>query len=96
MDVLVTYDIATDKKSDARRLKKVADLCSEYGTRVQYSVFECRVTPASLAKLRADLEDTIDWNRDTITLYRFRGSINDAKTTLGVELDHQTGNPWIL
>ena len=57
MDVLVTYDIATDKKSDARRLKKVADLCAEYGTRVQYSVFECRVTPASLAKLRAALED---------------------------------------
>ncbi len=92
----MTYDIATEKKSDAKRLRRVADLCAEYGVRVQYSVFECRLTPATLAKLRADLEDTIDWNRDSITLYRFRGSINDARTTLGVDLDHQTGNPWIL
>ena len=92
----MTYDIATEKKSDAKRLRRIADLCAEYGVRVQYSVFECRLTPATLAKLRADLEDTIDWNRDSITLYRFQGSINDAKTTLGVALDHQTGNPWIL
>ncbi|WP_419920963.1 CRISPR-associated endonuclease Cas2 [Candidatus Poriferisodalis sp.] len=96
MDVLVTYDIATDKKSDAKRLKRVSDLCAEYGQRVQYSVFECRVTPAALAKLRADLEDTIDWSRDSISLYRFRSSIQEAKTTLGVNLDHHTGNPWIL
>ena len=92
----MTYDIATDKKSDAKRLRRVADLCAEYGERVQYSVFECRLTPASLAKLSADLEDTIDWNRDSISLYRFRGSIQDAKTILGVDLDHHTGNPWIL
>lgn len=96
MDVLVTYDIATDKKSDAKRLKRISDLCSAYGERVQYSVFECRLTPATLAKLRADLEDTIDWNRDSISLYRFRGSIEEAKTTLGVEPHHQAGNPWIL
>ena len=32
------------------------------------------MTPAASAKLRADLEDTIDWKRDSITLYRFRRS----------------------
>ena len=33
---LIVYDIA-----DARRLHKVAEVCKDYGIRIEYSVFEC-------------------------------------------------------
>ena len=38
MLTLVAYDIC-----EAKRLAKVARVCEDYGVRVQYSVFECRL-----------------------------------------------------
>ena len=33
---LIAYDI-----KDARRLRKAARICADYGMRIEYSVFEC-------------------------------------------------------
>lgn len=65
MLVLVSYDI-----SDPKRLAKVASLCEDYGVRIQYSVFECRLEPARFDRLWADLLATIDPKTDRIVAYR--------------------------
>ncbi len=73
MMVLVTYDVATTSSGGARRLRRVARACQDYGQRVQYSVFEIEVDPAQWTKLRARLEDFIDMKTDSLRFY-FLGS----------------------
>ena len=46
MIVLITYDVNTETPEGRKRLRRVAKVCLNYGTRVQMSVFECRLSPA--------------------------------------------------
>ena len=69
MYVLVTYDVAGGDADGARRLRRVAKLCCEYGQRVQYSVFECLLEPAQYERLKADLIGIIDRSKDSLRFY---------------------------
>lgn len=69
MMVLVTYDIATQDKHSAKRLRHIAKHCLNYGQRVQYSVFEIEVNPAEWTRLRAILEDIINHSTDSLRYY---------------------------
>ena len=68
MLVLVTYDVASGP-GGAKRLRRVASICKNYGQRVQYSVFECDVEPARWTAMRALLVDAIDPNTDSLRFY---------------------------
>ncbi len=68
MMVIVSYDVATDG-TGARRLRRVAKMCQNYGQRAQYSVFECLVDPAQWVKLRSSLISLIDPNCDSLRFY---------------------------
>ena len=70
MDVLVAYDVNTETKAGRRRLRKVATTCKDFGQRVQYSVFECRVNAAQLESLRARLVSIISEDEDSLRIYR--------------------------
>ena len=48
MLVLVTYDVRTAEGGGARRLRRVAKACRDFGQRVQYSVFEIEVDPGAV------------------------------------------------
>jgi CRISPR-associated protein Cas2 len=58
---LVCYDICEDK-----RLRKVFQLMRGYGDHLQYSVFECQLTPVDLVKLRRDLGGIIHHKEDQV------------------------------
>jgi CRISPR-associated protein Cas2 len=68
MMVLVSYDVAKDDNG-ARRLRRVAKTCKNYGQRVQYSLFECLVDPAQFAAFRRQLEKQIDPSLDSLRYY---------------------------
>jgi len=70
MDVLVAYDVNTETREGRRRLRRVAMTCKDFGQRVQYSVFECRVNETQLESLRARLLDIIDDEEDSLRIYR--------------------------
>ena len=70
MDVLVTYDVNTETREGRRRLRRVATTCKDFGQRVQYSVFECRVNDAQLENLRAKLLAIIAEGEDSLRIYR--------------------------
>ncbi len=72
MEVLVTYDVATDTSHGRRRLRQVAKICEAYGQRVQKSVFECIVNGAELELLKHRLLLVIDENEDSLRIYRLR------------------------
>lgn len=61
---LVAYDI-----SDPRRLHKVAAVCEDYGVRVQYSLFECRLEPEIFERFWRDLITEIDADEDRVVSY---------------------------
>lgn len=69
MIVLVTYDIRTLDLAGRRRLRKVAKACLSYGQRVQFSVFECEVTPALWVTLKAKLISIFKSDEDSLRFY---------------------------
>ena len=74
MDILVTYDVATDTPQGRRRLRHAAKACLGSGQRVQKSVFECTVDDIQLEKLRRRLLRIIDQEEDSLRIYRLSGS----------------------
>lgn len=67
--MLVSYDVQTSSDGGARRLRRVARACQDYGQRVQFSVFECELSPDQWVLLRARLLGEIDPNRDSLRFY---------------------------
>ena len=58
---LVCYDIADD-----RRLKKVFKVCKNHGTHLQFSVFECDLTPRERTQFERELKDVIKQDADQV------------------------------
>lgn len=69
MMVLVTYDVASSSAGGARRLRRVARACQDFGQRVQFSVFEIEVDPAQWTALKNRLEEIIDPAQDSLRYY---------------------------
>ncbi|CCQ74038.1 CRISPR-associated endonuclease Cas2 [Magnetospira sp. QH-2] len=69
MLVLISYDVETTDRAGRRRLRRIAKACQDHGQRVQFSVFECEVTPAAWTALRARLLDEMDPKKDSLRFY---------------------------
>lgn len=69
MMVLVTYDVSLEDEKGKRRLRRISKICSDWGQRVQNSVFECLLEPAQWVMLKARLEGEIDPSRDSLRYY---------------------------
>ena len=69
MMVLITYDVETITPSGRKRLRQIAKQCVNFGQRVQKSVFECLIDPATFTKLRFKLESIIDPDADSLRYY---------------------------
>ena len=69
MLILITYDVSTVEKAGRRRLRRVAQACEDYGTRVQKSVFECQVGKAEWVLLRGRLLTEIKPEEDSLRFY---------------------------
>lgn len=69
MLVLVTYDVSTIESGGAKRLRRVAKTCRDFGQRVQYSVFELDVDPAQWTQIKFKLETTINAQVDSLRYY---------------------------
>ncbi len=58
---LVCYDI-----SDEKRLRRVFKAMRNYGDHLQYSVFECQLTPTDLVRCRSELSALIHHDEDQV------------------------------
>ena len=84
--VLITYDINITEAAGARRLRRVAKQCVNYGTRVQNSVFECQVDATQYVKLKHLLMKEIDEEKDSLRFYQ----LGDRYQT---KVDHVGAHP---
>lgn len=69
MLVLITYDVNTEDASGRKRLRLIAKKCTNYGQRVQNSVFECKLDAAQYRTLQAALSKIMDPQRDSLRFY---------------------------
>jgi len=53
----------------AERLRQVSQACLNYGVRVQYSVFECRIDAVQWVTLKARLLQIHDGEKDSLRFY---------------------------
>jgi CRISPR-associated protein Cas2 len=61
--IVVAYDVR-----DRRRLRRVAKMMEQYGSRVQFSVFECRLGKERMARLLTDIKRVINRRQDKVTV----------------------------
>jgi CRISPR-associated protein Cas2 len=97
MNILVTYDIAdTESRAGARRLRKVAIVCKDYGQRVQFSVFECEIDDMQFEVFRSKLLKAIDVKMDSLRFYKLMGGRDRAVESYGVDKYVDFNEPLIL
>lgn len=69
MMVLVSYDVKTSDPTGAKRLRKIAKICQNYGQRVQNSVFEIDVDYGNFQKAKSELLKVLDKDQDSLRFY---------------------------
>lgn len=96
MMVLVTYDVSTQDPSGARRLRRIAKACRNFGQRVQYSVFEVEVEPAQWVKLKAELMGIMQPGVDSLRFYHLGKNWQNRVEHVGAKPALDLNGPLIL
>ena len=96
MMVLITYDVETVTLAGARRLRRVAKECQNYGQRVQNSVFECVLTEAQFALLRNKLTSIIDDEKDSVRFYFLGKNWNNRVEFVGKKTSYDVTSELII
>lgn len=78
MHYLIAYDITDD-----RRRHRIAKLLEGYGTRSQYSLFECHLTPHQLRRLRHRLDRHLNHDTDRLAIYPIAANLEPKIQRLG-------------
>jgi CRISPR-associated protein Cas2 len=79
MFLVVSYDIVND-----RTRTKVHAYLQGYGTRVQYSVFECDLTATQMATVQRHLQHLIDPRTDSVRFYVLDAAAVQQIRVLGI------------
>ena len=96
MMVLITYDVETATPSGAKRLRKVAKECQDYGQRVQNSVFECVLNEAQFVILKNRLSTIIDEKKDSIRYYFMGKNWNNRIEKVGKATSYDVTSELII
>jgi len=84
MLAIVAYDIA-----DRRRLSKIAKVCEDFGVRVQYSVFECRLEAEQFDRFWGRLLDEIDPDEDRLVAYKVCAACARGIRSAGTQMHYE-------
>ena len=94
--VLITYDVETVTLAGARRLRRMAKECQNYGQRVQNSVFECVLTEAQFALLRNKITSIIDEEKDSVRFYFLGKNWNNRVEFIGKKTSFDVTSELII
>jgi len=96
MMVLVSYDVMVTSPGGKKRLRKVAKECTNYGQRVQYSIFECVIDPGQWVKLKNNLESIIDGKTDSLRYYYLGANYKRRVEHYGAKPSYDVDEPLIV
>lgn len=78
MFVVVVYDISND-----RRRTRLHNRLEDFGTPVQYSVFECLVDPDEFKKMKAVVRKTVRPRQDHVRYHRLCAGCREKVEIIG-------------
>jgi len=96
IDVLICYDVDTLTKEGRKRLRRVAQACKNFGQRVQFSVFECRISRAQLESLEAKLLEVINTEEDSLRVYTLAGGRDRCLRVYGIDRYQDFDAPMVV
>ncbi len=96
MLVLVSYDVSFEERDGARRLRRIARACQDYGQRVQYSVFECVVDPAQWTRLKNRLLSEMNEEKDSLRFYYLGANWKRRVEHVGAKAAYDPEGPLIV
>ncbi len=96
MHVLVTYDVSTETLAGKRRLRKIAEVCLDFGQRVQLSVFECSVNDMQFEELTRRLVGIMNEQEDSLRVYRLAQPKEQFLQVYGIDTAIDFDEPLIL
>ena len=96
MLVLITYDVNTQTPAGRGRLRKVAKQCTNYGQRVQNSVFECILDAAKVREVKEKLIRLIDEENDSLRFYYLGNNYKNKVEHIGAKESFDVEGTLIL
>ena len=77
MFIILSYDTAS------KRVKKAMKICRKYLSHVQKSVFEGEITESNLNRLKDELRRIVNFEEDSVCIYKADSLKNILKQQLG-------------
>lgn len=96
MLVLITYDVNTEDPAGRKRLRQIAKQCTNYGQRVQNSVFECLLDASQCRSLQNRLCKIMDAGKDSLRFYYLGNRYENKIEHFGVNAAYAPEGPLIL
>lgn len=96
MLVLITYDVNTETPAGKKRLHCVAKVCTDYGQRVQNSVFECVMDAALCCTVKDRLQKIVDPEKDSLRFYYLGDHYRSKVEHFGAKPSFDVTDPLIL
>ena len=96
MLVLINYDVNTQTPAGRARLRKVAKQCTNYGQRVQNSVFECILDAAKVREVKEKLIRLIDEENDSLRFYYLGNNYKNKVEHIGIKESFDVEDTLIL
>ena len=96
MLVLITYDVNTQTPAGRARLRKVAKQCTNYGQRVQNSVFEFILDAAKVREVKEKLIRLIDEENDSLRFYYLGNNYKNKVEHIGIKESFDVEDTLIL
>lgn len=96
MMVIISYDVNTEDKSGKTRLRKVAKECQNHGQRVQNSVFEANLNYSQWLKLKDNLLNLINPNKDSLRFYYLGNNWYGKIEQFGAKQSYDSEGPLIV
>ena len=91
MRVVLAYDV-----SQNRRRARLAALLSQWGDRVQRSVFECTTGPDEFEELVERAVYLIDTGTDAINVYRQCAQCMSGRLVIGQAVEYHETPYWVI
>ena len=96
MQVLITYDVETVSPQGRKRLRQVAKVCTDYGQRVQNSVFEMNIYPEDLVVIKNKRLTIIDQDKDSVRIYNLGKNWQRKIETLGTDSSYNPESDLLI
>ncbi|MDQ7083119.1 MAG: CRISPR-associated endonuclease Cas2 [Aquificota bacterium] len=91
MRIILVYDVSVEEPKDQVRLNKVRKIARKYIHHIQKSVFEGDITPSNLERLKKEILEVVDRNRDSVIIYEL-GEFKSYRRYILTEGKDPSGN----